>query len=54
MAVKPRSTDTCLIRTPNYYQQFALSRGKKTLALQIYLNTTRLIWTLSMASKCVY
>ena len=26
--VKPRFTDSCLIRTPHFYGQFALSLGK--------------------------
>ena len=28
--VKPRFTDTLLIRTPHYYKQFALSLGKES------------------------
>ena len=39
--------DTCLILTPHYFGQFALSLGKETLTVS--LNSTRLIQTLSMA-----
>ena len=28
--VKPRFLDTCLIKTPHYYRQFALSLGKES------------------------
>ena len=28
--VKPRFTDTCLIRTPHYYGQFAFSLGTES------------------------
>ena len=28
--VKPRFLDTCLIKTPHHYRQFALSPGKET------------------------
>ena len=41
--VKPRLTNPRLIRTPYYYEQFALSLGKK--ALKFSLNSTRLIPT---------
>ena len=39
--------DTLLIQTPHYYRQFALSLGKER-TLTFSLNSTRLIWTLSM------
>ena len=47
--VKPRFTNTRLIRTPHYYGQFALSLKKKNS--NISLNLTRLIQTLSMVSS---
>ena len=34
--VKPRFTDTCLIRSPHYYGQFALSLGKKALIFTLH------------------
>ena len=42
-AVKPCFTDTRLIRTPQYYEQFALSPGKEVPTFS--LNSTRLIRT---------
>ena len=45
--VKPLFTDTRLIWTSHYYGQFAFSYEKK--ALTFSLNSTRLMWTLSMA-----
>ena len=41
--VKPRSTDTRLIRKPHYYGQFAMSLGKESPCIS--LNSTRLIPT---------
>ena len=45
--VKPRFTDTRLIRTPRYYGRFALSLRKQNP--EISLHSTRLIRTFSMA-----
>ena len=56
--VKARFTDTRLIRTPHYYEQFALSPRKESLHIFSKFNPltasstdTSLIQTLSMASS---
>ena len=41
--VKPRFTDTRLIRTPDYYRQFHLSLREETP--YIFSKFNRLIWT---------
>ena len=53
--VKPRLTDTHLIRSPHYYRQFALSIGKESpysfSKFKPLITDTPLIQTLSMASS---
>ena len=53
--VKPRLTDTHLIRTPHYYQQFALSLRKESTYIfskfKPLVTDTPLIQTLCMASS---
>ena len=49
ITVKPRFTDTRLIRTPHYYPHFTFSQGKESP--YIFSSNYSLIRTLSMASS---